>query len=204
LLFFEVLTIPVKLVLVAAPLFFLPKLSAFLHQRHRVAIGLYVSLVALTLCAILAYLPLRPLFTDHFSSEVYRWYSVDMPASGKDFLKWKVAWAKYIPHMIEASLLFLYYAVLIAACSIWRLRAISGMVVAMVCYLMLILVPLFTDLIEWNYDVFLKGIVFDSISMALFPLFWFAGDYSIFFYGFMFIYFSVCSVFFYASPRHNG
>jgi hypothetical protein len=42
---FEFMTIPFKLVLLASPLFFLSDLSAFLHRRPRLAIGLGLSLV---------------------------------------------------------------------------------------------------------------------------------------------------------------
>src|SRR5215510_7949103 len=71
---FELLTIPLKLILLAAPLFFLSDLSAFLYRRPRIAIVMGFTLVAVTLCAMLAYLPLREAFTHHFSNSVYKWY----------------------------------------------------------------------------------------------------------------------------------
>ena len=47
-----------------------------------------------------------------------------------------------------------------------------------------------------DYDTFLKGIAFDSISMDLFPVyFWHAGDYFIFLYAFMLIFFGVSTAF---------
>ena len=67
------------------------------------------------------------------------------------------------------------------------------------------LAPLFTGLILWDYDTFLKGIAFDSISMDLFPIyFWHAGDYSIFLYAFMFIFFGVTGAFFYVRQQNVG
>jgi hypothetical protein len=203
---FELLTIPFKLILLAAPLFFLSDLSAFLYWRPRVAIALGFTLVAVTLCAMLAYLPWRETFTHHFSNSSYRWYYSNMPSQYPglygDFGEWQKQWAQHIPHAIEAGLVFVYYSIIIAACTLWRLRRVSGAIIAIVGYLLLFLVPTFTGLIIWDYDIFLKGIAFDSISMDLFPaFFWHAGDYSIFLYAFMFIFFSVTATFTYLRPR---
>lgn len=206
---FEFLTIPFKLVLLAAPLFFLSDLSAFLHRRRQLAVGLGLTLVAATLCAMLAYLPWREAFTRHFSNAVYRWYYADMPSQHPgyygDFADWQARWARHVPHAIEAGLVFAYYGIIITASTFWRLRRATGAVIAVVGYLLLFLVPMFTDLIAWDYDTFLMGIAFDSISMDLFPVyFWHAGDYSIFLYAFMLIFFGVTAAFFYVRPRNAG
>ncbi len=206
---FELLTIPFKVVLLASPLFFLSDLSAFLHRRPRLAMGLGLSLVVATLCAMLAYLPWREAFTHHFSNAVYRWYYSNMPSEFPgyygDFADWQARWAHHVPHAIEAGLVFAYYGGIIAACTFWRLRRWTGAVIAVVGYLLLFLVPIFTGLIVWDYDTFLMGIAFDSISMDLFPVFfWHAGDYSIFLYAFMLIFFGVTTAFFYLTPRNTG
>ena len=205
---FEFLTIPFKLAVLAAPLFFLSDLSAFLHRRPRAAVGLGLVLVAATLCALLAYLPWRQSFAAHFNNDVYRWYYEHydrMPASEGDFADWQTKWAHHVPHMIEAGLVLVYYIAIIAACTVWRLRRVGGAVVAVVGYLLLFLVPMFTGLILWDYDTFLKGIAFDSISMDLFPVYiWHAGDYSVFLYAFMLIFFGVSATFFYVRPRKAG
>jgi hypothetical protein len=203
---FEFLTIPFKLAVLVAPLFFLSHLSALLHLRPRVAVGLGLALVAATLCAMLAYLPWREAFTHHFSNAVYRWYYSDMPSEHPgyygDFADWQARWARRVPHAIEAGLVVVYYGILISACTLWRLRRVGGAVTAVLGYLLLFLVPLFTGLIDWDYDTFLMGIAFDSISMDLFPVyFWHAGDYSIFLYVFMFIFFGISAAFFYVMPR---
>jgi hypothetical protein len=199
----ELLTIPVKVVVLAAPLFFLSDLSAFLHGRPRVAIGLALALVALTVCAMAAYLPWRSSFAEHFNNGVYRWYYLGMPTREGDFPDWEAVWSRRIPHMIEAALVFVYYAALITACTVWRLRRVGGAVIGVLGYLLLFFVPIFTGLILWDYDTFLKGIAFDSISMDLFPVyFWHAGDYSIFLYAFMLIFFGVSAAFFYVRPRN--
>jgi hypothetical protein len=203
---FELLTIPFKLILLAAPLFFLSDLSAFLYRRPRVAMALGFTLVAVTLCAMLAYLPWREAFTHHFSNSVYKWYYSDMPSQHPgiygDFAAWQKQWARHIPHAIEAGLVLVYYTIIIAACTLWRLNRVRGAIIAIAGYLLLFLVPIFTGLIVWDYDTFLKGIAFDSISMDLFPVFfWHAGDYSIFLYAFMFIFFGVTATFIYLKPR---
>jgi hypothetical protein len=206
---FEFLTMPFKLAVLVAPLFFLSDLSVFLHQRPRVAVGLGVAVVAATLCAMLAYLPWRETFTHHFSNAIYRWYYADMPSHHPgyygDFADWQARWARHVPHAIEAALVFAYYGLVITACTLWRLRRVSGAVIAVIGYLLLLLVPMITGLIVWDYDTFLRGIAFDSISMDLFPVyFWHAGDYSIFLYVFMLIFFGVTAAFIYVRPRNVG
>jgi len=122
-----------------------------------------------------------------------------------DFADWQKRWAHHIPHAIEACLVLAYYCIIITASTRWRLRRVNGAVIAIVGYLLLFLVPMFTGLVEWDYDTFLMGIAFDSISMDLFPVyFWNAGDYSIFLYAFMLIFFGVSAAFFYVGPRHAG
>jgi hypothetical protein len=203
---FEVLTIPFKLTLLAAPLFFLSDLSAFLYKRPRLAVGVGLTLIAVTLCAMFAYLPWREVFARQFNNSVYRWYYSDMPSQSSswngDFGEWQTQWARHIPHAIEAGLVLVYYAIIIVTCTLWRLHRVGGAVIAIIGYLLLFLIPMLTGLIVWDYDTFLKGIAFDSISMDLFPVFlWHAGDYSIFLYSFMFIFFGITAAFFYLEPR---
>jgi hypothetical protein len=202
---FEFLTIPFKLAILVAPLFFLSDLSSLLHQRSRVAAVLGFALIGVTLCAMAAYLPWRSNFAEHFNNAVYRWYYEGMPSTENDFPDWMASWSRHIPHMIEAGLVTVYYMVIITACTIRRLSRARGMIVAVLGYLLLYLVPLFTGLILWDYDTFLKGIAFNSISMDLFPIIvWHAGDYSIFLYVFMFIFFGISAVFFHVRPRNAG
>jgi len=202
---FAFLTIPFKLAILGAPLFFLQDLSAFLHKRPRIAVILGLTLVAVTLCAMLVYLPWRSSFAEHFNNARYRWYYEGMPTPEGDFADWRAGWVRHIPHMIEVGLVTVYYIAIITASTVWRLRRVGGAAVAVVGYLLLFLVPMFTGLILWDYDTFLKGIAFDSISMDLFPLyFWHAGDYSIFLYAFMLIFFGVSTAFFYVRPRNWG
>jgi hypothetical protein len=200
------LTAPFKLALLAAPLFFLSDLSAFLHGRPRVAVSLYLALVTVTLCAMLAYLPWRHTFTEHFSNEAYRWYYDGMLAKHggdeDDFADWQRSWANYTPHIIEAGLVLAYYGALIKACTARRLSKRGGALIAAGGYALLWLIPLLGGLILWDYDIFLKGIVFDSISLDLLPLLWWRPwDYSIFLYIFMLIFFGVCTAFFLFKPR---
>jgi hypothetical protein len=201
---FEILTIPVKLVVLAAPLFFLSDLSAFLHRRPRLAVRLGITQIVVTLCAMWLYLPWRSAFAAHFNNDFYRWYYEGMEVWTPNFVQWQVAWVNHVPHMIEAGIVLVYYTSTITACTAFRLSRVRGAIVAFVGYLLLCLIPMFTDLILWDYDIFLKGIAFDSISMDLFPLiFWYGGDQSIFLYTFMLIFFGVTARFFYVNPRNT-
>ena len=200
---FEILTAPAKLALLAAPFFFLADLSDFLHRRPRVAVSLGLVLIAVTLGAMAAYLPWRSAFAEHFNNGVYRWYYEGMLHKESDFAEWEKAWVQHRPHLFEAGLVLVYYAHLITLCTVWRLRHVGSAVVTMLGYALLFIGPIVTNLIAWDYDTFLMGIALDSISMDLFPVyFWHAGDYSIFLYVFMLIFFGISSAFYYLRPRH--
>lgn len=152
---------------------------------------------------MLAYLPWRSSFAEHFNNAVYRWYYDGMPTKEGDFGDWQTAWARRVPHVLEAGLLSVYYIAIIAVCTIRRLCRLGGAIVALAGYLLLCLFPVFSGLILWDYDTFLKGIAFDSISMDLVPIyFWRSGDYSIFLYAFMLIFFGATATFFYVTPRN--
>ncbi len=198
-LLFEIIAIPVKLALLATPLFFLSDLSQFLHGRPKLAIGLGLTLVAVTIAGVFAFLPWRDGFAHKFNNDVYRWYSFDKNpriAAEGDFEKWKNDWNRYVPHKTEAALVCGYYGLLIFMAAAFRLTRPAGAIVAAFGYLLLLLVPFGTGLIVLDYDTFFQGIIFDSIAMDLFPvLFWHAADYSIFFYGFMLIFFGICTTF---------
>ena len=203
---FELLTIPFKLTLLAAPLFFYRDLSGFLQGRPRLAVALALTLIAVTILAALAYLPWREAFARQFNNDVYRWYSndPDRRESGdpRAFDAWLSGWSRRVPHLIEAAIAVAYYGCIIAICSLCRLGRVGGLVLGMGGYAMLLIVPMLTGLIVWDYDTFLKGIIFDSISMDLFPIcLWSASDFSIFLYVFMLIFFAVCAGFMCAIPR---
>jgi hypothetical protein len=199
---FETITIPVKLVVLLAPFLFLSDLSSFLYKRPQLALRLGLTLIAVTLIAILLYLPWRSAFAAQFSNDGYRWYHEGSRMDSQDFMRWKRAWSYHLPHMTEVGIVLVYYTTIIGACSRLRLNRAGGAALALIGYLFLHLIPMFTGLILWDYDTFLKGIVFDSISMDLMPFMaWHAGDYSIFLYMFMLIFFGVAIAFFYKYPQ---
>jgi hypothetical protein len=203
---FEMLTMQVKVVVIAMPLFFLSDLSGFLNRRPRVALGLGGLLIAATLGAMLAYLPWRSVFAGHFNNDTYRWYyeGMPVPASVSGFGDWQKGWSHGLPQMIEAGIVLVYYTVLIAGCTLFRLGRFGGAAVGLCGYGLLVVLPTATDLIRWEYDIFLRGIALDSISLDLTPLlFWYAKDFSIFLYAFMLIFFAVSAAFIYrmAHPR---
>ena len=193
---FQYLTIPFKLTLLAAPLFFYSDLSDFLQGRPRLAVTLALTLIAVTILAALAYLPWREAFARQFNNEGYRWYSNDPRWSGSGDPRaldaWQRSWSRRVPHRIEAAIAVAYYSCIIAICSLGRLGRVGGIALGFGGCTMLLIVPMFTGLIVWDYDTFLKGIIFDSISMDLFPIcLWFAGDFPIFLDAFMLIFFGV-------------
>lgn len=202
---FAYLAIPVKVVLFAAPLFFLSDLSGLLHGRPRLAAWLALTLIVATIGSMLAYLPWREAFARRFGNSQYRWYYEGMPSAypgSHPFSEWQRSWEQRLPHQIEFGLVMVYYVLLISVCTALRLGRMSGAAVAVAGYVLLFLVPLLTGLVLWDYDIFLRGIALDSISMDLTPVIgWLPQDNSIFFYTFMLIFFCICAGFFWAAPR---
>lgn len=95
---------------------------------------------------------------------------------------------------MEFGILITFYAFIVGCCCAFRVRWLTGFVLAGAAYAFLLIVPLATRLIVWDYDTFLRGIAFDSISMDLFPLgIWFSGDYTIFLYVFLLIFFTAAA-----------
>jgi hypothetical protein len=196
---FELITIPFKLWLLVMPLFFLSDLSSFLQGKHRVALGLAITLILATICAGLLYLPWRDSFARHFNNDVYRWYYLGMPNTERHpgFKEWERDWSLHIPHLIEAALATVYFGGLVATCAFMRLDRVGSFITGMLGYALLLVIPMTTGLILWDYDTFLRGIIFDSISMDLYPMvWWYAGDYSIFLYVFLFLFFGISGAFF--------
>jgi hypothetical protein len=190
-------TVPFKLTLFASFLFFIPDLSRFLWGRFRLASMLAGTLVVVTWLAMLAYLPLRQTFVETFDSPNYHWYHDGMAVPHGDFPQWKADWNRGRPHVIEGAMVLAFYGALMMVCAYRRWRLVGGAIpITLGAYLFLELTPLYYGLIVWDYDEFLKGIVFDSISLDLHPLvFWYPADFSIFLYAFAFIFFGLTSTF---------
>lgn len=193
----EILTIPAKLALLVAFPLFLPHLSSLVHGRRGAALSLALTAIVVTAAAAAAYLPWRDRFCEQFSNDVYKWYyttSSSSHLSYPDFDAWLVGWRAYRPHLTEFGILVGFYAIVVGGCFFFRLDRLGGFLLASIAYAYLLFIPMVTGLIEWSSDTFLHGIVFDSISFDMFPpIIWFAGDYSIFLYVFMLIFFSAAA-----------
>ncbi|MBL8814697.1 MAG: hypothetical protein JNL58_01615 [Planctomyces sp.] len=197
---FSLMLIPCKLALLAAPLFFYHDISRLLYQRKRLAFALGMTLITVTVLAAMAYLPFRESFLRRFNTATYYWYSNIPQANAGNFPPgidaWRNGWNRGVPHFIEATLLVAYYVTIISICCLGRLDRVFSVVVGLGGYAMLLIVPMVTGLIEYDFDIFLRGIVFDSISLNLFPpvvIFW--GGHSIFLFVFLLIFFAVCAIF---------
>lgn len=200
----ELLTIPAKLLLLAVFPLFLSDLSRLLHHRYAVAAAFFVVAIGATVAAAMMYLPWRDAFCARFSNDVYRWYhSGSRPLGGlhvppEDFRMWIAQWQRFRPHLMEFGILLGFYAMIVGACTLRKLTRDVGIVVDLIAYVYLFSVPLALGIVILDYDFFLKGIAFDSISLDFFPIsFWKAWDFSIFLYAFMLIFFLVSAFFFY-------
>jgi hypothetical protein len=197
-------TVPFKLLIPAAALSFIPGLSRFLYGRLRLATLLAIALIAAMWIAMLAYLPFRQTFVVAFDAGTHHWYHDGMAVPQADFAQWKAGWNRKRPHMIEASMVTVFYGALIMLCTFHRWRLVGSIAIAIGAYLFLELTPLYFGLLVWDYDVFLKGIVFDSISLDLHPLaIWWPTDFAIFLYVFSFIFFGVTTSFIAAKPADS-
>lgn len=205
---FEILTIPVKLLLLAVFPLFLSDLSRLLHGRYAVALCFLVIAVGVTVAAAVMYLPWRDAFCARYGNDVYRWYYAGSRPSGGlhippgDLSIWIAKWQSFGPHLIEFGILLGFYAIIIGGCTSMQLRRPAGLVLGLIAYAYLLVVPLSFGIVVLDYDFFLKGIAFDSISLDFFPIsFWKGWDFSVFLYAFMLIFFLVSAFFFYVRPQ---
>lgn len=199
--FFGILAVTAKLVLLVAFPWCLPDLSAHFHVRPlRSALLFAVTAILITTAVAAAYLPWRDSFCRHFNNDAYRWYwsglTETYPGQYKDFNAWLAGWRSGRTHLLEFAVLTGFYVLTTAGLSLFRLRRSGGWALAGAAYAFLLVVPVATGLIVWDYDIFLRGIASDSISLDLFPFtFWFSGDHTIFFYVFFFVFFAVAALF---------
>lgn len=201
---FEAFTIPLKLGALTAGLAFATDLSTFLHRRPATTAMLILALTVVVLGLLFAFLPWRDAFAKHFGNAVYRWYYPGTAERYDDYSTWLADWNRWVPHQTEAALLVGYLSWICGISCLLRLSLLAGGLVSLVGYALLLLVPIATGLILWDYDIFLLGIACDSISMDLMPpLIWVAGDHSIFLYALLLSLFGVSSVFWKALPRQD-
>jgi hypothetical protein len=108
------------------------------------------------------------------SNAVYRWFWSGLPGenSGYDgsFDAWLADSRSGRHHPLEFGILLGFYSLIVSGCYFFRLRLRGGFVLAAAAYCFLLIVPIATGLIVWDYDMFLHGIALDSISLALIPI----------------------------------
>jgi hypothetical protein len=198
-------TVPFKLSLFAASVFAIPHLSRLLHRRFRLACTFGAALTLFTWLAILAYLPFRQTFVEIFDADQYHWYHERTLVPHGDLAEWKDAWNHKRQHTIEAALVLVFYGLLITAIASRRWKLPGSLAVAAAGWSFLEFVPLGLGLVVWDYDIFLKGIVFDSISVDISPIvFWYPSDFSIFLYTFSLIFFTASSILFTLRAEQKG
>lgn len=202
----------VKYAILATPFMFYRDLSKFLYQRTRLAVMLGLTLIGVTILAAGAYLPFRESFLREFNSEDFCWYSTSPgwnPSFGNDkpapqHKEWLQLWNRGIPHITEVIIAIVYFSSIVLICSLRRLKGLGCAALALGTYAWLIAVPMLTGLFAVGFGFIFRGIIFDSISADLFPLFIrFAGPHSIFLFVFCFLFYIVCAVFMYANPRET-
>lgn len=105
----------------------------------------------------------------------------------------------------EFGILLGFYVITVGACALLKLSRGAGVVLGLIAYSYLLVIPLALGIVVMDYDFFLKGIAFDSISLDFFPIsFWKGWDFSIFLYAFMLIFFLVSAFFFYVRPEQTS
>ena len=147
------------------------QLSTTLHDDGPAARRFALRGTLVTALAVAAYLPFRTAFCRSTASASVRAYYDALPlehAGGyPGFERWQRMFAHGQIHLLELALLVAFYGLI--AWALWRIR--SGVAAAVAAtaggYLLLAIAPIALGLVVWDYDTFLLGLVFDSISIDL-------------------------------------
>ncbi|MBL8816278.1 MAG: hypothetical protein JNL58_09625 [Planctomyces sp.] len=205
---FMFLTIPLRLALLGTPVLFYKDLSKFLYRRTHIAIVLGLTLIATTIFAGAAYLPRRESFLKKFNNDACYSFST-RPGWGSSkfpphYGKWLNRWNRRIPHVMEVLMTVIVFSGILSVCTVFRLDQIGGLILTISSYVWLFIAPIIAGLIAYDFDIFLKGIVFDSISLDLLPFTaMFPGPQSIFLFVLYLIFFSVSALFMFTAPRSD-
>jgi hypothetical protein len=171
----------------------LAELSDALYENGPAATSFALRGAAVSALAIAAYLPFRTAFCRSSASVSVKSYYQALPSEFSGglprFEHWQRAFAAGHIHLLELLVLLAFYGVLAFVLFRQRPRAVAAVVAALSGYLLLLVAPVALGLVIWDYDVFLLGLWFDSISLDLWvPTVW---PNSIFLDLFLLLFFAV-------------
>lgn len=185
-----------KVLALVAFVFCVHCLASRLFQSWRLAVILWLMLSASTVAALFAVIPFR-LWMPHWANDgVRRWYYEEMPYPENDYERWLVDWHGYGPHLFEALILLVFFALLLVPTVLFRFSLRVAIGVCLLGYMLLAIAPVGRDLLAFDYDTFHLGVALDSIALSLWPMgLGYSNAHTIFTLGFLLIIFAVSHAF---------
>ena len=185
-----------KVLGLVALVFCVRHLAPSLFRSWRTALILWLMLSTSCIAALFAGIPFRLWMPRWINDGMRRWYYEGMPQPEGDYLKWLADWRSFGPHLFETAVLLAFFALLIAPCTVFRIRLWSAALVCSIGYALLAIAPVVRDLLAFDYDTFHLGIALDSIALSLWPMgLGYSDAHAIFTLSFLAIIFTVSRVF---------
>jgi hypothetical protein len=196
-----------KVLALFALVFCVHYLASRLFQSWRLAVILWLVLSASSVAALFAVIPFRLWMPRWANDGVRRWYYEGMPYPENDYERWLVDWHGYGPHLFEALILLVFFALLLVPAVLFRFRLRFAIGVCFLGYMLLAIAPVGRDLLAFDYDTFHLGIALDSIALSLWPMgLGYSNAHTIFTLCFLLIIFTVSGVFLvlpFAHPKNQ-
>jgi hypothetical protein len=171
-------------------------LAPSLFRSWRCALALWAILSASSVAALFASVPFRLWMPRWANDGRRRWYYEGMPYPEGDYPEWLADWHSFGPHLFEAAVFMVFFALLLVPCVLFRTRLWSASLSCVLSFALLAIAPLFRGLLEFDYDTFHLGVALDSIALSLWPMGWSYSDaHTIFTLGFLAVIFIASRVF---------
>lgn len=185
-----------KLIGFIALVFCVQKLGPLLFGSWRAGSALWLTLSASSILSLFACLPFRVWMPQWANDGMRRWYYEGMPRPEGDYQQWLTAWQGFVPHLFEASVLMVFFAILVAPCVLFRIRMQSAVLVCLLGYALLAVAPIWSGLLAFDYDTFHLGIAVDSIALSIWPMgLGYSDAHTIFALGFLAVFFTASRLF---------
>jgi len=157
----------------------LKEIFAAIYKNTRVSLVYFSTLNILFISLFFLHLTFtRELYCSLASNDAVKFYYLSNPDLHKPFfiggVEWAKDWALFIPQSkelifgITCTMLFTLWG-----CYFGPTKK-SRFGITAILFVICTIVPGLIGILLWDYDLFMGGVFFDTISITLFPLFWFA------------------------------
>ncbi|MCV6639486.1 hypothetical protein [Candidatus Albibeggiatoa sp. nov. NOAA] len=159
--------------------FALKDIYSSISKNQRNALTYFLTLNLLFIALFFFHIEyIRELFSIHASSNAVKYYYLSHVDLSTPYYvggsEWKTAWMSFIPQTKEL-LLGLFCSALMTLWGYWLgARWVSRFGISFILLMICTFAPSAMGLVLWDYDLFMGGVFFDTLSIQLLPFFWLA------------------------------